>query len=85
MNLEDFKKRIEQKENTLNVNIDDKISGERLIYNIKNLTTLGRAQTLFTKEPITITWLRSFEKNKIFFDVGANVGMYSIFSIKFLK
>tara|TARA_B100000965_G_scaffold364029_1_gene347372 strand:+ start:2451 stop:3233 length:783 start_codon:yes stop_codon:yes gene_type:complete len=85
MDLEEFKKKIQHKENTLNVNIDDEISGERLIYNIKNLTTLGRAQTLFTKEPITISWLRSFEKNKIFFDVGANVGMYSIFSAKVSK
>ena len=36
--------------------------------------------TLFIKEPITIDWIRSFKKNNIFYDVGANVGMYSIFA-----
>ncbi len=82
MNLEEFQKRIKQKENVLNVTIEDKLSSKTLIYNIKNQTTLWRAQTLFTKEPITIQWIRSFKKNNIFFDIGANVGMYSIFSAK---
>ncbi len=37
-------------------------------------------QTIFLKEPETISWLRSFEKDSVFFDVGANVGLFSIFS-----
>ncbi|SVC47146.1 uncharacterized protein METZ01_LOCUS300000 [marine metagenome] len=35
---------------------------------------------MFTKEPITIEWIRSFKKNSVFYDVGANIGMYSIFA-----
>ena len=42
--------------------------------------TFFRAKSLFSKEPITIEWIRSFENNSIFYDVGANVGMYSIFA-----
>ncbi len=80
MNFEEFQKRLKQKENVLNVTITDDTSKENIIYNVKNETSLWRAQTLFTKEPHTISWIRGFKKGSIFFDVGANVGMYSIFS-----
>ena len=60
--------------------MDDKISSKKITYSVSNEMTLWRAQTLFEKEPITIKWIRSFEKNSIFYDVGANVGMYSIFA-----
>ena len=49
-------------------------------YNVVNQTTLWRAQTLFIKEPITIKWIRSFKKNKTMFDIGANIGIYSIYA-----
>ena len=41
---------------------------------------LWRSRTLFQKEPETIAWIRSFSKDDIFFDVGANVGIYSIYA-----
>jgi|TARA_B110000438_G_scaffold300706_1_gene353732 FkbM family methyltransferase len=85
MSLEEFKKRIKQKEQVLYLTIEDEISNEKIIYNVKNQTTLWRSQSLYTKEPITIKWIRSFKKNSVFFDVGANVGMYSIFSAKVSK
>ena len=85
MNLEEFKNRIKQKEQPLHVNIVDKDTGEKIIYNIKNQTTFWRAQTLYTKEPITIKWIKSFSKDKVFFDVGANIGIYTIFSAKVSK
>jgi FkbM family methyltransferase len=47
-----------------------------------NFTTHYRAETLFTKEPATIEWMNTFEKGKVFFDVGANVGSYSIYAAK---
>ena len=68
------------KNEKLTANITDPETGQIFKYNIVNETTLWRAQTLFVKEPITIEWIRGFKKNKIFFDVGANVGMYSIFA-----
>ena len=39
-----------------------------------------RAETFWTKEPETIEWIKSFNHNDVFFDVGANVGVYSLFS-----
>jgi len=39
-----------------------------------------RAETFWTKEPETIEWIKSFNPNDVFFDVGANVGVYSLFS-----
>ena len=39
-----------------------------------------RAKTLYTKEPETLNWIEKFEKDSIFFDIGANVGIYSCFA-----
>jgi FkbM family methyltransferase len=39
-----------------------------------------RAQTLFTKEPVTIEWIRGFERGSVFLDVGANVGVFTVFA-----
>ena len=45
-----------------------------------NRLTEFRAKTLFTKEPETIEWISNFQKDSVFWDVGANVGTYSIFA-----
>ena len=39
-----------------------------------------RVKTLFTKEPDTIDWINNFESDEVFFDIGANVGIYSIWA-----
>jgi len=39
-----------------------------------------RWRTALDKEPETISWLKSFSPHDIFFDVGANVGVYSLFA-----
>lgn len=44
-----------------------------------------RAVTLLTKEPDTIEWIKSFKKNKIFYDIGANIGLYSVFASKEMR
>ena len=44
--------------------------------------TFFRARTLFTKEPETIEWIRHFPPNSVFWDIGANIGTYSIFAGK---
>ena len=80
MELEEFKKRLKSKELTLIKTIKDKESSLQMKFSITNNLTLWRAQSLYTKEPITIQWIRNFKKNSVFFDVGANVGMYTIFA-----
>jgi FkbM family methyltransferase len=39
-----------------------------------------RRDTFWTKEPETIAWIESFEDGKTFFDVGANIGLYSLYA-----
>jgi len=39
-----------------------------------------RAETFWEKEPETIAWIESFDPHDIFFDVGANVGVYSLYA-----
>jgi hypothetical protein len=41
---------------------------------------LWRANTLLTKEPDTIEWINSFEKEDVFWDIGANNGNYSLYA-----
>ncbi len=39
-----------------------------------------RAQTLLTKEPDMIQWLDSFALDSVFWDIGANVGVFSLYA-----
>lgn len=41
-----------------------------------------RVETLFNKEPETIAWIDSWsgESPNVFFDVGANIGIYSVYA-----
>jgi FkbM family methyltransferase len=43
-------------------------------------SSVKRVRSLFTKEPITLAWIDSFAEGDILFDVGANVGMYTIYA-----
>ena len=44
----------------------------------KNFITKYRNETIFTKEPETIVWIKRMQKDSVFWDVGANIGLYSI-------
>jgi FkbM family methyltransferase len=44
-----------------------------------------RAETFFSEEPDTIRWLDEMEADDIFWDVGANVGLYSLYAALFRK
>jgi len=72
--------KLKHKQEKITASVKDPITNDIIKYNIVNKNTLWRAQTLFDKEPITIKWIRAFKKNKIMFDVGANVGIYSIYA-----
>ena len=40
-----------------------------------------RVKGIFEKEPITINWINKFKKNNIFWDIGANIGIYTIYAV----
>mgnify|MGYP000135495157 CR=1 FL=1 len=44
-----------------------------------------RAKHTFNLEKETNDWIKSFKQSDIFFDVGANVGLYSIMASKLMK
>jgi FkbM family methyltransferase len=41
-----------------------------------------RVDTLFTKEPDTLAWIAGFQPGEVLVDVGANVGMYTVWAAK---
>jgi len=55
---------------------------QQLKYAIPNTMTKWRVDSLMTKEPHTIKWIETFKPTEILFDVGANVGMYTILAAK---
>ena len=40
----------------------------------------GRAMTMLTRQPATIAWINGFEANSVFWDVGANIGVYTLYA-----
>ncbi|APJ04580.1 FkbM family methyltransferase [Silvanigrella aquatica] len=59
---------------------DISLGDKKLSFYCPNRLTLWRAQTLFSKEPDTIEWINSFEQNSVFYDVGANMGVFSLYA-----
>ena len=59
------------------------IHNKKVNFFTPNQLTEWRIKTFFTKEPETLEWIDNFEKkNKtIFWDIGANIGLYSIYSV----
>lgn len=43
-------------------------------------TAGGRTVTMLTKQPATIGWIDRFRPNSVFWDVGANVGVYTLYA-----
>jgi FkbM family methyltransferase len=43
-----------------------------------NDTTKWRANTLLTKEPVTVEWIGQMQPGEVMYDIGANIGSYSI-------
>jgi FkbM family methyltransferase len=54
----------------------------KVVYCIPTPHTKWRVESLFSKEPDTIEWIATFAPDDIFVDVGANVGMYTIWAAK---
>ena len=55
---------------------------KKLTFFIPNKLTEWRVDTFFSKEPETLEWIDSFKKNQeiIFWDIGANIGLYSLYT-----
>jgi len=58
------------------------ILDKRVNFFTPNQITEWRVKSFFTKEPETLEWIDSFNSKKkiIFWDIGANIGLYSIYA-----
>src|SRR3990167_8176822 len=41
-----------------------------------------RAKTFSTKEPETLQWIDNIPEKSVFWDIGANIGLYSLYAAK---
>ena len=51
------------------------------LLNISSITKF-RSDSFFLKEPETLHYISLFKKSDIFWDIGANIGLYSLFAAK---
>ena len=59
-----------------------KILDKQIKFFVPNQLLEWRVDTYFSKEPETLEWIDSFQEkeNLIFWDIGANIGLYSIYN-----
>ena len=57
-------------------------AGIKFKYDINNRLINKRMNTYFTKEPKTIEWIDSFEPHDTLVDIGANIGVYTLYAAK---
>jgi FkbM family methyltransferase len=58
-------------------------NGAEVRFNTVNDLTAWRARTAMTKEPGTIAWIEEMSAGDVLFDIGANVGLYSLCAARF--
>ncbi len=71
-----IRKLLKKKENY----IEMEISKKKIYFYAPNQLIKWRIETLYSKEPDTLEWINNFEKQSIFWDIGANIGLYSIYA-----
>jgi FkbM family methyltransferase len=74
--------KINQKRNYKNLKYKPKLYSKKkeIIFYTPTKISNYRANTLYSKERDTINWIDQFgSKNMVFFDIGANIGVYSLY------
>jgi FkbM family methyltransferase len=57
------------------------VFGDKLCFKTDSDLERYRVESIFDKEPETIAWIESWkDQEAIFFDVGANIGIYSLYA-----
>lgn len=54
--------------------------GIELHFSVPNMLNTYRANTFSTKEPETLAWIDQIPKGAVFWDIGANVGLYTCYA-----
>ena len=58
---------------------------QKMIFSVPNYLAFYRCETFKTKEPDTLNWIEQMSDNSVFWDIGANVGIYSVYAAKYNK
>jgi FkbM family methyltransferase len=67
---------------TILLDVESEVGNEQGLRNFE----LWRAQTYSTKEPDTLAWIDAFFRpGEVIYDIGANIGQYSLYAAKRLK
>ena len=57
-----------------------KFGSTRIRFAFPNRTAYWRVSSFETKEPETVKWISGFQRDDVFVDIGANMGLYSLFA-----
>jgi len=80
----DSRKRIEQYDKGFPI-ASIEYNNSVIRYGVPNLAALWRVSTFETKEPETVKWIAGFKAGEVFLDIGANMGLYTIFAAVYSK
>lgn len=61
---------------------DARVFGDKIRLYCQNYRVYKRSESILRKEPDTIEWIESFSSGETLFDVGANIGLYSLLAAK---
>lgn len=57
-------------------------NGLKLKFAIPNRLSVYRVDTFATKEPETLEWIENIPKGEVLWDIGANIGLYTVYAAK---
>src|SRR5262245_21238698 len=56
------------------------LSNGKIYFSCINQATKKRVSTFFYKEPATLEWINTMEADDVLLDIGANIGLYSLYA-----
>jgi FkbM family methyltransferase len=55
-------------------------AGTKMVFATPSVMTRWRVESIYKKEPCTLEWIAGFQADEVLVDVGANVGMYTVWA-----
>ena len=55
-------------------------AGTKMVFATPSVMTRWRVESIYKKEPCTLEWIAGFQADDVLADVGANVGMYTVWA-----
>lgn len=62
------------------VSMSIEVNGVPVRFCVPNERAMYRVETIETKEPKTVEWIRNLPPNSVLWDIGANIGIYSMYA-----